>query len=321
MKLGEADYSGGGGKKKNYFKLSEGESVFRILPPMGELAEKRKWAMYYSTHWGYKNHEGKMRIFMSPEVVNRNTKMIEVSDPAHDRIKMLKAKQDEFRVAGNTEAVKKISVELQKYNLDKKWHLNVMTLDGKIGLLKIPHKSKQALDQQIKELVAKGVDPLAVKGGRFFVFKRIGSGIDTLHQVSVYKEKIEVPGFGQVEKEMVHDLSEELIARLETEAFELNTMYDRPTSEQVKQIVAADFAKDYSKIDDILGRNKKAEEEGPTDDEEDSATLPQQAAAPVQAPAPAPKADPAPLVTPTVKAPAAMSDADFFASIGMPTNG
>ena len=71
MKLGQAKY-GGEYVKKNNYKLKDGEQVYRILPPMGELAEQGRWSVFYNVHFGYKNSEGKLRPFQSPEVCVRS---------------------------------------------------------------------------------------------------------------------------------------------------------------------------------------------------------------------------------------------------------
>jgi hypothetical protein len=323
MKVGKPKYERER-KTQNYFKLSEGESVFRILPPIGDLADSGRWAVYYAVHWGYKNQNGKTRVFMSPEVYNYRNKMVEIEDAAKERIRVLRAKHDEMKAANNVEGAKRVAALLKQYSLDKKWHLNVMTLDGKIGLLKIPHKSKQALDSVIKDLIAKGVDPLSVDNGRFFVFKRIGSGLDTLHQVSVYKETVEVPGFGRMEREAVSKLDESTLKRLETEAFDLNSMYRRPSAEVVAAIVKADAAQDLSKIDELLGVDNSGEiesHESLAEDESESAppSTPTPTVAPVVTPvAAAPVATPAsaPVAAPATKAVSEMSDDEFLRMIG-----
>jgi hypothetical protein len=320
MKIGSANYDNKA-KKRNYFSLEEGENVYRILPPLGNLADKGKIAVYYSVHWGYKNEEGRNRLFVSPEIINRNNKMVEVEDAAKERIKALRAKQEEFKQKGDMEAVKRLSTVLRQYNLENKWHLNVMTLDGRIGLLKIPHKAKMALDAEIKSLVAKGVDPTSVDAGRFFVFKRVGTGSETSHSVSVYKEKINVEGVGEVERAVTSRLSEDVLSRLSSEAFELDSLYNRPSATAVRQIVEADARGDRSLIDSLLNLGSKqgrADSEGPSEDEveaEQAVAAPAAPVAPAQSVAPT-VGTAAVAAAPTVNA-EAMSDEEFLKSLGM----
>src|SRR5271165_6262676 len=98
-----------GGNKRNYWKLKDGNAIFRILPPMGDLMEDGRWSVYYKIHYGYKNSAGKMRTFESPEVMNRKTKMIEVRDAALDRINSLKAELEAAKAAKNEELVKRLT--------------------------------------------------------------------------------------------------------------------------------------------------------------------------------------------------------------------
>lgn len=260
---------------KNYFKLKDGDNVYRILPPIGELADSGKWSAYLSVHYGYKNSEGKLKPFQSTEVVNRKTKMVEVPDAASDRLKNLKLQLDAAKAAGDAKKAKVLSEMLEQYNLDKKHYMNVMTLDGKIGILKIPHKAKLALDIAIKGLESEGVDPISVEDGRFFKFSRSGSGLDTVHQVSIYKEKIKVEGVGNVEKELVHSLTDAMINRLSSEAsLNLTKLAPVITSAQVEAIVKGDIQKDFTAIDSIFpksSRNQEASEESVQEDIEEIA--------------------------------------------------
>ncbi|HEY5236473.1 MAG TPA: hypothetical protein VIJ14_09870, partial [Rhabdochlamydiaceae bacterium] len=199
MAFGNANYEKGF-KKKNYFKLADGSQIFRILPPVGDLAAKGVWSRYYSVHFGYKNMAGKLRTFLSTEQKNQKTKMIEVPDPALDRINDLKAKLEGARAAGNQPLVAKLNALVgQKgtYNVDRNHHMNVIELTtGKVGVLKLRHKAKLALDEEIKRLKKEdNCDPLSVDNGRFFTFTRTGTSNETNFKVVEYKEKREVaPG-------------------------------------------------------------------------------------------------------------------------------
>jgi len=256
MQLGTARY-GDEKAKKNYWGLEEGSQVYRILPPMGNLAAKGRWSEYYSIHFGYKNEEGKMRVFASPEVYDGRTKTVVETDPAKDRLSAANDALTQAMASGNNTLVASLKLFTESYNLDKKHYLNVMTLDGRIGQLKIPHRSKQALDAEIKRLRTAGVDPLSLDNGRFFVFTRTGKGRDTLHTVTVYKTSQEIPGYGKVDVDFNHQITQDIIDRLGNEAFELDRLFKMPTSAEVAEIVKADIAKDYSKIDAILGINKQ----------------------------------------------------------------
>ena len=258
MKIGKANYST---NKRERFKIKDGDNVFRILPPMGNLADKGIWRVYYSVVWGYKDTSGRNRPFQDCRVRNYKTKMIEVESDAFLKSDKLKKENDEVRkqIRDLTQSGQNVPVELVdrakelkeltlKYNIDNKHHLNVMTLDGKIGLLKLGARGFNALRATIDKLKEKGVDPLSVDNGRFFNISRSGTGLDTVYQVSVYKENVEVNG-EFYEKDKVHQLTDAIISRLSDEAFELDRLYPAPTAEEVSRIVNGN----ETDVDAVLG--------------------------------------------------------------------
>jgi hypothetical protein len=320
MKIGKAQYEAK--KRKNYFSIKEGDHLFRILPPLGNLADKNKWAVYYSVHYGYLNSEKKMKPFASPEWRNPKTKVVEVRDAAKDRLKEMEKALDDAKKAGNTAVVKAIEEMLNTYNLDSHWYVNAINANNEIGLLKIRHKAKLALDAEIKKLVAMGIDPTSVDQGRFFEFSRTGSGRDTVYSVRVAKKKENIPGHGIVEKDWTHVLDESIIARLDSEAFELDRIFPKPTEEEVRAIVEGDKAKDYSAIDAILGVQQMTDEESLSHEEEPESST--EESAPAQAatasvapqveskPAEAPKA-----VTKTIRVEDTRTPEEILASLGL----
>lgn len=273
MKIGNARY--GGESKKNYFKLKDGRSTFRILPPLGDLADDGRWSVFMSIHYGYKNLEGKMRTFQSPEVKDRKSKMVTNPDAAKDRIAKGKAQLEAAKQSGNkdleAQLFKLFGGQKPQYNLDSHHYLNVMDLQGNIGVLKIRHKCKLALDAVIKQLRAENKSPVSVDDGRYFNFDRSGSGPETVFQVSVYKEKINVSGVGEVERDFVHVLTPEILARLEREASDLTKIAVKPTSEEVARMVAEGASAVSEIMDGKYGKNGSASEEEPEGEEESAA--------------------------------------------------
>jgi len=289
IKIGSAKY---GITQKKYFKLKDGESTFRILPPLGDLADEGRWSVFYKVHYGYKNTKGKLRVFQSSLVKNRKTKMVEVPDAAVERIETLKAKLEEAKASGNKAMVEKlgklVSGQKPMYNLDSNHYLNVVDSQGNIGVLKLRHRAKQALDEEIKALREKGVDPLSVDNGRYFVFRRSGTGLDTTFAVRILKEKINIEGVGEVERDVVHKLNSELINRLGDEAAQLNKLFKEVSADDIKRIVeSSDLLTGQSPVIDELFDSAKGDggssssDEGDEDygDEEESSSSSSAAAA------------------------------------------
>lgn len=264
VKIGVASYSGGERAKRNYFSLKEGDSVFRILPPLFDLAEKGKWSQFYRLEYGYKDSEGRVKPFQDVRVVNQKTKMVEVESAAHLKREAMKAQLAQMKAAGApAEQLKKMAEIVRNYNLDSKHYLNVIDTSGKIGLLKIPYTAKKALDAEIETLKKSGIDPLSVDNGRFFVFNRSGDGLDTTYTVRVYTETVRTQEYGDVQKQIVHKLTDDVIQRLEKEAFKLDALFPLISPEEVERIV-----KEGPKaVDEILGykNNNESKSEKPTE--------------------------------------------------------
>lgn len=263
MKVGTAKYGVG----KKIFKIKDGDNVYRILPPLGNLADVGKWAKYYRVEWGYKNSKGENRPFQDCRVVNRENKMVEVESAAYLKREELKKNKEAIVEAfknkqATQEQVKEATELTRRYNLDCKWYLNVVNLNGEIGLLKIGHKAKQSLDAAIEKLRKRGVDPLSLENGRFFNFYRNNPGTgfrDITTEASVYCENVQATINGQtamVQQEKVHVMDDTFISRLATEAFELADMYPTPTADEVARMVK----EGAPAVDEILGfsdRNSK----------------------------------------------------------------
>lgn len=241
-----------GGNKRNWWKLKDGENgPYRILPPMGDLQEEGRWSFFYDIHYGYKNTKNELRTFQSPLVKDRKTKEVTSPDAALDRITQLKALLEKSKKEGDEKQVAKL-LELvggkkSRYNLDKNHYMNVVDLQGNVGILKIRHRARLALMAVIDKLRSNGVEPLDPETGRYFTFTRSGMGQETVYQVNVYKKKLTVEGVGEVEQDLVHVITKELADRCVVEkadgtftykeAARLDRLFAKPTSEEVAKIV------------------------------------------------------------------------------------
>lgn len=241
--IGKSNDNAGG--KKNWFKLKEGDNVFRILPPMFSCAEKGVWNRFYSVVYGYQNSKNKLRPFADCRVTNWQTKMVEVESPAYLRTKQIEAHQaqivEAFKAGQATQdQVKEIAAVKKRYNIDSKYFMNAMDLQGNIGILKVPSKLMNQIKAEIKKLTDMGIDPRSVENGRFFVISRVGMDKTTTYSIKVYQENQTVqtnegPRIFPVEKVSV--LTEGILNRLDTEATDLNKLYVKLTPEQIQDIV------------------------------------------------------------------------------------
>lgn len=273
---------GGNFVKRKWWKLKDGDSTFRILPPIGEDGI---WSKFYNVHYGYKNTKGEMRVFQSSLVKNRKTKMIESPDAALERIEKMKAQYEEARKSGNKalfDQLDKFVGQKGMYNLDNNHYVNAMDEQGNIGILKLRHRAMLALQATIKRLRDDNIDPLSAENGRYFVFSRSGMGLDTTFQVTVKKKKLRVEGVGEVEQDWTHVIDAETANRcaefkdgkvLYKEAANLSELFKRPSSEEVARIVKeADVLTGKSPAIDALFDTKK-DDTAATDDSEEEGEI------------------------------------------------
>lgn len=257
MKLGSPKYEQ---NKKNYFSFKKNQNTFilRVLPPMGGLADAGKWSIYHRVEFGYTGTDGKLRPFLSPRVVNYSG-MVEIESETHKRRESIKTQQAQAKKTGNAALVEQCTKMLQKYNQDAKHHMNVVDLQGNVGLFKIGHKGFQALKAEVDRLRSEGIDPIGVENGRFFVFSRAGSGRDTLYTVTEYKQKQEiVTPTGRVTAmvDFPHSITDSIMSKLSTDAFELDKIYPIVTPEEEYRIVHDGAVA----VDEILGAKKTRSE-------------------------------------------------------------
>lgn len=254
MKVGEAKF----GSSKKFFNFKDGDNVYRILPALGKLADDGVWSKYYRICWGYRNSEGRMKTFQDCRVVNRQTKMVEVESAAYQKLQDLKAQQQQLKDSGADKAtMDKMREIVMRYNIESKHYVNAVNLNGEIGLLKIGHKAKLALDALIKKMrEEEAINPLGVEKGIYINFNRTGKGVDTLYQVNPYKRKVKANVNGQdaiIEELVYHTMDSAFISRLDREAFELSELFPAPTAEEVAQIVNGTPAD----LDEVLAKYKK----------------------------------------------------------------
>jgi hypothetical protein len=247
-----------GSKKKNNWRIGDGDNIYRILPPLGKLAATGGWAVFEALHWGYRGSKG-MRPFKCIQKKHFKSGMITVQCPECDKIAeykgLLESAEEQKASEGMSkdqikEAVKPLSDWLFSHNLDKKWYVNAMKEDGSIGRLAMPHKMYQALQQKIEKLINEdGIDPIAVDGGVWFVLTRTGKGVQTAFSVDVQYTQETVNGRkAKVIKPAA--LNEETLAKVAAEAYDLSDSFRKLTYDEIKRLV--DSGGDQDEVDHVF---------------------------------------------------------------------
>lgn len=202
--------------KKNEEKT---ELILRILPSMKSYRDSGTWRFFYGQHYGYQGNnprdpsKPRARPFGCIQKKNKD-KSIKVHCPKCDQIEAKRKQYDaraedllkssgldkdsrEFKDLKQTDTKLKVLGEwLRKHNCDKKFWINVMSLNGEFGVLQLSYKtSEDVLLPLLKELRDKEkVDALDPMGGVFLRFTRTGKNPQVVDAVEVYTETVQVDG-------------------------------------------------------------------------------------------------------------------------------
>lgn len=264
MKIGTAKLE----SSKKIFKLEDGDNVYRILPPLGNLADKGKFFQFYAIEWGYTDTKGNKVPFQDCSVSNYQTGMIEVESAARVKRMEMESKLAQavelFKAKKITkQELEKVGLEKRKFSLDKKYYFNAVDLNGEIGLLKLGYKAKEQIMQIHKKYKKEqGVDIVGMKG-LFFNISKTGKNRETQYVVTPYQENVKASVNGKevvVKQEKFHTIDDNFINRLDGAAWELDSIYPAPTPEEVERIVN----EGPQAVDQILGaknRQSKGEDE------------------------------------------------------------
>lgn len=205
--FGQAKQGGDGFGWKNFALSEKDPNVYRIAPPVKSLRTAGRWSVYDSLHYGYTipNPENpdkpRHKPFRCIFKKNRATGMIEQDCPEcnllESKEKEIEALVAQHMAAGKSkedaeEYVKGARRVLREHNLDKKHYVLAKNMAGEWGVLKLPHRAKQALDNVIEKYMKDngGAHPLDPMGGVWFTFTRKGKGLSTEHYVEITNESL-----------------------------------------------------------------------------------------------------------------------------------
>lgn len=255
--------------KKNWFYLKsahdkggapDGSNVYRILPPLHSLAASGKWFAYLATHT-VKNSEGKPRSFVCLRDKDRHGNIL--SDCPFCR--MLDANTATYNAMTQQGVAKEMLSTYRKqfiepYDVEKKIYMNVVDLNNQIGNLAVGYKFFQTIKAEVGLYISKGIAVNDIEG-IYFNFKKIApfkGSRDTQYQFELYREG--GPLSNNFKK---HVCTEEFIARLEKESFDLPNMFKFLTDDQVSMLV--DIETRAAIVDGLwsAGEMKKAQTSNP----------------------------------------------------------
>jgi len=226
-------------KKRIQIWQTDGDVVVRILPVSDKFTtDPYKWIQYHSVVKGYKNSEGKIRMFES--TLNKKKGEIVTPDAAVERFEQLKAAYAKAVTDGNGALAKQLNDLIGMrgvYSVEKKYFMNVITLEGAVGTFGINYTQKAMLDVEINKLNASGIDPLSLENGRYFVFNKTLTSAKPTYSVNPLQEEIHTKDYGKVKKDVVGKDLTDSWANIEREMSDLDKLYFKITPEEIAEIV------------------------------------------------------------------------------------
>lgn len=310
VELGKAIFGRTGGA--GWFHIEDNkDNIYRVLPPMKSLARDGKYAKFYSTHRGFRGTDNRQKPFLCVEESNYDTKTkarsIKVHCPICDWVAAVEAQIEGFKAQGATDD--QIREYRNKYvfpfQAERKYYMNVVNAEGKIGILPIGSKMFKSLEALAKEQEKLGVDICGMTG-LYVNFKKqtaFKGDKNAVHNAVLYMHPDGTGGYRPVS----HVIDQVFAQRLGPEAADLAKLFKEINIEQCAQLVALDGMARAEYVDRLFPK-------------EDVKPAPAPVAAPVQAPVAAPASAlptaPAPAMT-TTPAPA-MQAAPAAPAFSMP---
>lgn len=254
-----------GRPKKNRFKLSDGSNLFRILPPFGTLAKLGIIAKYWAVYW-VKDSRGKPKPVVSILQTDKDKRVI-TPDPMFDAVERLKKDLEALKAKKAPDAIiEAMQKTVDGLRIDKGYYLNVMSTTGEIGVLKLRYTAFQDLKRVLKKLEKDRVDPINVGTGVFLDFQKLKDDQNkTVYKVEVHEKTYQDQTTKRFMKEMVEaPIDESTLQRMESEAFELATLYNIFSPEE--QALAATL--DPSVVDRLFARAEDVTPDDGTEEED-----------------------------------------------------
>jgi hypothetical protein len=247
MEIGTSKLTGGT-TKKEWFDIKAGESNFyRILPPLFSLAQKGKYSQYFASHsvWITDSASGKRRPynFQCLEIVNRQTKDIERHCPFCDKARANKMQYEAAKAKGaDPEKLEEFRKKhVNAYESEKKHYTNAVSIDNKVGVLKLGIKAHEAMKARIIEISnTYQIDPTGMEG-LFLNFKKVQKfkgDRDTFYTVDLAQDIVNQNGaVSSVPKK--HSITRDFINVLETSATDLGTFIREITVQDATVLASA----------------------------------------------------------------------------------
>lgn len=238
-------------KKTVRHKVQDGSNIFRFLPPFGKESDGypyRKWNVV----WGLVDPaSGRARPFASSSTYEGRC-------PVYDYLELLKNKVIAMNVPGCDEA--KIEA-LNKFISDLRpktvYAYNAADKTGQVGVLELkPTAHKKIISLMEKYIKDYNQDPTSLSAdvndsGIWFNITKTGKGFDTTYDAAKNQMKGKNAQGVLVYEDDRSPLAESIVHNYDSLGYDLNSLYQKLTYEELKDILVANLinaAKDMPEL-------------------------------------------------------------------------
>lgn len=247
-------------KKTVRHKIKDGTSIFRFLPPFGTESQGYPYCKW-NVIWGLTDpNTGRERPFASPSTY-------EGQCPVFDYLEVLRAKVEAEKMTLMSKGMSEDKVKEKQDKINKfisqirpktVYAYNASDKSGTVGVVELKstaHKDVlKVMNQYIKDY---NQDPTSLKSevtdsGVWMKIVREGTGFDTKYSASKNQTMVKdaVTGIPSYQDDR-SPLAQNIIDSYEQLGYNLNTLYQKNTYEELKEILVANllnFAEDMPEV-------------------------------------------------------------------------
>ena len=266
MQIGTTNFDGS--VKKEWFQIeANADNLYRVLPPLFSMADKGQYAKYYSVHSVWikdpTNPTSKARPykFQCIQKIDRESKMILNHCPFCDKATEQRGQYEAAKEKGlDADQLKTfLFAQVLPYQAEKKFYVNVVNLENKVGVLPLGIKCFRSLQDRLSEVRNNFNTDATGMQGLFFNFRKIQKfkgDRDTAYQVDLAQETFQQDG-QHMSKPRVHVITEEFIKYLESSARDLGSMFKEISVTEIKSLVAVSDESKHELCQRIFAKSDK----------------------------------------------------------------
>jgi hypothetical protein len=239
-------------KKTVRHKVQDGGNIFRFLPPFGKESDGypyRKWNVV----WGLVDPaSGRARPFASSSTYEGRC-------PVYDYLELLKNKVVALNVPGcdetKIEALNKFISDLRPKTV---YTYNAADKTGQVGVLELkPTAHKKIISLMEKYIKDYNQDPTSLNAevndsGIWFNITKTGKGFDTTYDAAKNQMKGKNAHGVLVYEDDRSPLAESIVHNYDSLGYDLNSLYQKLTYEELKEILIANVVNAAKDMPELL---------------------------------------------------------------------